>query len=154
MRALQRELIDFFIGEGEVKEDVMDEFPLEKREVERIEKEKEEEEKEKERRKERESEDREKQRQHELEDREKQRQHEMAMLLKNREFRSDFVASGEIKLVPRFNEHEVDGYFHHFEKVALSLKWPKPQWSLMLRPQGTSKPSDQSSTDVKKKWKK
>ena len=44
-----------------------------------------------------------------------------------------FMASREVRLVPPFEETEVDKYFQHFEKVAQSLKWPKEQWSLMLQ---------------------
>lgn len=38
---------------------------------------------------------------------------------------SDFDVSRNIRLVPPFNEKDVDKYFTMFERVALSLKWPK-----------------------------
>lgn len=38
-----------------------------------------------------------------------------------------------MRLVPPFDELEVDKYFQHFEKVAESLKWPIEYWSLMLQ---------------------
>ena len=38
-------------------------------------------------------------------------------------FRLD--ATKNIRLVPKFEEKEVDKYFLHFEKIAESLKWPK-----------------------------
>ena len=31
-------------------------------------------------------------------------------------------------LEPPFQEKEVDKYFAHFEKVAVSLNWPKESW--------------------------
>ncbi|KAG1666925.1 hypothetical protein GQR58_018668 [Nymphon striatum] len=46
---------------------------------------------------------------------------------------SQFSASREIRLVPPFDENEVDKYFQHFEKVASSLLWPRQHWPLMLQ---------------------
>lgn len=46
---------------------------------------------------------------------------------------SAFDATKHIRLVPKFTEGEVDKYFLHFEKVALSLKWPKEVWTLLLQ---------------------
>ena len=37
------------------------------------------------------------------------------------------------RLVPPFQEKEVDKYFAHFEKVADSLNWPKESWVLLLQ---------------------
>ena len=37
------------------------------------------------------------------------------------------------RLVPPFQEKEVDKYFLHFEKVAENLKWPKEHWTLLLQ---------------------
>ena len=37
---------------------------------------------------------------------------------------SQFDATKNIRLVPKFEEKEVDKYFLHFEKIAESLKWP------------------------------
>ena len=34
----------------------------------------------------------------------------------------DFIR--HVKLVPPFQEHEVDKYFLHFEKVTANLHWP------------------------------
>ena len=34
----------------------------------------------------------------------------------------DFIS--HVKLVPPFQEHEVDKYFLHFEKVAANVHWP------------------------------
>ena len=44
-----------------------------------------------------------------------------------------FDAAKNIRLVPKFQEHEVDQYFVHFEKIATSLKWPKESWTLLLQ---------------------
>ena len=44
-----------------------------------------------------------------------------------------FDATKNIRLVPKFSEKEVDKYFRHFEKIALSLKWPKEVWTLLLQ---------------------
>lgn len=46
---------------------------------------------------------------------------------------SDFDVSRNIRLVPPFNEKDVDKYFTLFERVALSLKWPKEMWTLLLQ---------------------
>ena len=37
-----------------------------------------------------------------------------------------------VRLVPPFNESEVDKYFQHFERVAQNLKWPIDQWPLFV----------------------
>ena len=37
------------------------------------------------------------------------------------------------RLVPPFQEKEVDKYFLHFVKVAENLKWPKEHWTLLLQ---------------------
>ena len=46
---------------------------------------------------------------------------------------SGFDATKKIRLVPKFEEKEVDKYFLHFEKIAESLKWPKESWTLLLQ---------------------
>ena len=38
-----------------------------------------------------------------------------------------------IRLVPPFQEKEVDKYFLHFEKVAENLKWPREHSTLLLQ---------------------
>ena len=45
---------------------------------------------------------------------------------------SHFDGTKHIRLVPPFQEKEVDKYFLHFEKVAENLKWPKEHWTLLL----------------------
>ena len=44
-----------------------------------------------------------------------------------------FDISKHVRLVPPFNEAEIDKYFQHFEKVAVNLKWPKAMWPLLLQ---------------------
>ena len=46
---------------------------------------------------------------------------------------SAFDPVRNIRLVPPFQEKEVDKYFAHFEKVADSLNWPKESWVLLLQ---------------------
>ena len=44
-----------------------------------------------------------------------------------------FDVSKHIRLVPPFQEKEVDKYFVHFEKIANSLEWPQEVWTLLLQ---------------------
>ena len=46
---------------------------------------------------------------------------------------SVFDPARNIRLVPPFQEKEVDKYFAHFEKVADSLNWLKESWVLLLQ---------------------
>ena len=46
---------------------------------------------------------------------------------------SAFDPAKNIRLVPPFQEKEVDKYFAHFEKVADSLNWPKECWVILLQ---------------------
>ena len=46
---------------------------------------------------------------------------------------SAFDPARNIRLVPPFQENDVDKYFAHFEKVADSLNWPKESWVLLLQ---------------------
>ena len=45
---------------------------------------------------------------------------------------SAFDPARNIRLVPPFQEKEVDKYFAHFKKVADSLNWPKESWVILL----------------------
>ena len=45
---------------------------------------------------------------------------------------SNFEVTKYIKLVPPFQETDVDKYFLHFEKVE-SLMWPKEYWAMLLQ---------------------
>ena len=44
-----------------------------------------------------------------------------------------FDVTKYIRLVPPFQEKEVDQYFLHFEKVAKNLNWPKENWTMLLQ---------------------
>ena len=62
------------------------------------------------------------------------REHELKMAGLGKHSPSDkasaFDPARNIRLVPPFQEKEVDKYFAHFEKVADSLNWPKESWVL------------------------
>ena len=45
----------------------------------------------------------------------------------------NFDVTKHIRLVPPFQEKEVDKYFLHFEKVAENLNWPEEHWTLLLQ---------------------
>ncbi|XP_073781537.1 uncharacterized protein isoform X2 [Danio rerio] len=53
-----------------------------------------------------------------------------------------FDVHRNMRLVPPFSEKEVEKYFDHFERVALSLKWPKQFWTLLLQCVFTGKAQD------------
>ena len=65
------------------------------------------------------------------------REHELKMAGLGKHSPSDkasaFDPTRNIRLVPPFQEKEVDKYFAHFEKVADSLNWPKESWVLLLQ---------------------
>ena len=65
------------------------------------------------------------------------REHELKMAGSGKHSPSDkasaFDPARNIRLVPPFQEKEVDKYFAHFEKVADSLNWPKESWVLLLQ---------------------
>ena len=65
------------------------------------------------------------------------REHELKMAGLGKHSPSDkasaFDPARNIRLVPPFQEKEVDKYFAHFEKVADSLNWPKESWVLLLQ---------------------
>ena len=44
-----------------------------------------------------------------------------------------FDIGKHIKLVPPFQEDEVDKYFNHFEKIATSLEWTREVWTILLQ---------------------
>ena len=46
---------------------------------------------------------------------------------------SSFDITKHIRLVPPFQEQDVDKYFLHFEKIAKNLKWPKKHWALLIQ---------------------
>ncbi len=49
------------------------------------------------------------------------------------EFVTSVDVSKYITLVPPFRETEVDSYFIAFERIAVTLHWPKELWSLLLQ---------------------
>ena len=85
----------------------------------------------KEREKEREREEREKEREFQLRMREIEMQ-ERANQPKQK-IEHSFDVTKHIRLVPPFQEKEVDKYFLHFEKIAENLNWPKEHWTLLLQ---------------------
>ena len=113
------------------------------REREREREEREEREKEREREREREREEREREREREeREEREKEREFQLRMREIEMQERANqpkqkieynFDVTKHIRLVPPFQEKEVDKYFLHFEKVAENLNWPKGHWTLLLQ---------------------
>ena len=64
------------------------------------------------------------------------REHELKMTSLGKHPPSDkasvFDPARNIRLVPPFQEKEVDKCFAHFEKVADSLNWNKESWVLLL----------------------
>ena len=80
-----------------------------------------------------------------LEMEEKQRDRELQLQLRKLELEAEqqrsentrptatFDPSRHVRLVPPFNEKEVDKYFQHFEKVASNLEWPTKSWPLLLQ---------------------
>ena len=45
----------------------------------------------------------------------------------------NFDVTKHIRLVPPFQEIEIDKYFLHLEKVAKNLNWPKEHWTFLLQ---------------------
>ena len=120
-------------------------FQIRQLEIQEREKEREWEEREKERKREREREREEREREKEREERE-EREKEREFQLRMREIEMqeranqpkqkieyNFDVTKHIRLVPPFQEKEVDKYFLHFEKVAENLNWPKEHWTLLLK---------------------
>ena len=44
-----------------------------------------------------------------------------------------FEVTKQARLVPKFEEANVDGYFAHFERTALNLGWLRECWSMLLQ---------------------
>ncbi len=70
---------------------------------------------------------------------EKQRVHEKGLIdLKDQARRkasadAPFDPCRYIRMVPQFSEKDIDKYFDHFEKIAISMEWKKNQWTLLLQ---------------------
>ena len=43
------------------------------------------------------------------------------------------------RLVPNFDEDDVDSFFLHFEKIACNMKWPKEYWPALVQSSLTGK---------------
>ena len=111
------------------------------REREREEREREREDRERERERE-EREEREKERERERQEREKEREFQLRMRETEMQEKAtqpkhkigyNFDVTKHIRLVPPFQEKEVDKYFLHFETVAENLNWPNEHWTLLLQ---------------------
>ena len=59
-----------------------------------------------------------------------------------RQVQSNFDAAKHVRLVPVFEEENVEKYFLYFEKVAVSFDWPKEKWSHLLQSQLKGKARD------------
>ena len=86
--------------------------------------------------------ERQKEREWEREEREKEREFQLRMREIEMQERANqpkqmieynFDVTKHIKLIPPFQEKEVDKYFPHFEKVAENFNWPKEHWTLLLQ---------------------
>ncbi|CAB4026302.1 Hypothetical predicted protein, partial [Paramuricea clavata] len=44
-----------------------------------------------------------------------------------------FDVTKHVRMVPPFQEREVDQYFLHFEKIATNCEWPKDSWTMLLQ---------------------
>ena len=100
-----------------------------------------------ERERQREAEERERERQREAEERQKeaedrQRQREYELEMKKLELAQQgkvvsenptFDVGKVSRLVPVFQEKEVEKYFLHFEKIAIQLNWPQQYWTVLLQ---------------------
>ena len=59
---------------------------------------------------------------------------EVDLAIRGREGSHDSLeVTKQARLVPKFEEANVDGYFAHFERTALNLGWPKECWSMLLQ---------------------
>ena len=45
----------------------------------------------------------------------------------------DFDVTKHVRLVPDFDDTDVDRYFLHFEQVALNMDWPRNKWASLLQ---------------------
>ena len=55
------------------------------------------------------------------------------MQLECKKEKNVFDLGKQVRLVPPFNEDDVDNFFLHFEKVATSLDWPERHWALLVQ---------------------
>ena len=52
-----------------------------------------------------------------------------------------FDLSKALKLVPDFNENDVDSFFRNFEDIASSMHWPLDQWNWLVKAKFTGRAS-------------
>ena len=133
------------------------ELEMKRLEMQEREREKEREMQEREREKEREMQEREREKEREMQERERKEERELNLLelkMKERELQLAFEkeikiaelqqrtgrqesegkeAVRNIKLVPKFNEKDVEKFFLHFEKLAESMEWSKSIWTVLLQ---------------------
>ncbi|KAJ8023218.1 hypothetical protein HOLleu_35552 [Holothuria leucospilota] len=50
-----------------------------------------------------------------------------------------FDVSKHVKVVPKFQEDNVEKFFNHFEKLGEQLKWPRNKWSILIQSNFTGK---------------
>ena len=59
---------------------------------------------------------------------------EVVLARRGRERSHDsFEVTKQARLVPKFEEDNVNEYFAHFERTALNLGWPRECWSMLLQ---------------------
>ena len=70
----------------------------------------------------------------EREEREKERKHELEVIrLRGMKCDDRFDVNAAIKLVPSFQESDVEEFFLGFEKVARQLQWPQEMWTTLIQ---------------------
>ena len=58
-----------------------------------------------------------------------------------------FEVTKQTRLVPKFEEANVDEYYAHFERTALNLGWPRECWSMLLQTVLTGKAQTENCAD-------
>ena len=53
--------------------------------------------------------------------------------MQSREQNRKLDISRHVRMVPLFQELEVDKYFQGFEKITKNLEWPEMIWSMLLQ---------------------
>ena len=99
-------------------------------------------------------EEKERQQKIEMEEKDRKQRLEMEKEIKLKEIEAKVNSSSQsshatkfdptkyVRLVPEFQEKEVDKYFVHFEKIASSMEWPKAYWAIMVQGKFVNKASD------------
>ncbi|PFX24909.1 Transposon Ty3-I Gag-Pol polyprotein [Stylophora pistillata] len=71
--------------------------------------------------------------QHEMEMKKLEVQMQLGLVSGSEKHGENFDVTKHIRLVPPFQETNLEKYFLHFEKVEESLKWPKEYWAMLLQ---------------------